>query len=83
MLRQQREKKGEPALCLADYVAPEGDHVGAFAVTTGLGVAELVAEHYPTMPRERIARDTAATLRTLADKDLIVWVDEGPRGSAT
>ncbi|MBX3276295.1 MAG: hypothetical protein KF729_38940 [Sandaracinaceae bacterium] len=45
MLRQQRAREeGEPHLCLADYVAPAGDHVGAFAVTAGLGVAELVRE---------------------------------------
>ncbi len=44
-LRQQGEKKdGEPHLCLADFVAPERDFVGAFAVTAGLGVDGLVAE---------------------------------------
>ncbi len=46
MLRQQRDKT--PCFCLADYVAPRAanlaDHIGAFAVTTGIGVAELVAE---------------------------------------
>jgi 5-methyltetrahydrofolate--homocysteine methyltransferase len=44
MLRQQREREGaEPFLCLADYVAPRGgrDHVGAFAVTAGLGASEV------------------------------------------
>jgi 5-methyltetrahydrofolate--homocysteine methyltransferase len=48
MLRQQREKgETEPHLCLADYVAPREsglkDYVGGFAVTAGLGAAELVA----------------------------------------
>ncbi|MGF1467936.1 MAG: methionine synthase [Sandaracinaceae bacterium] len=48
MLRQQRGgKSGEPHLCLADYVAPDtsgvDDHVGAFAVSCGEGVDELVA----------------------------------------
>ncbi len=48
MLRQQRDKKGdEPHLCLADYVAPresgKNDYVGAFAVTAGLGAADIVA----------------------------------------
>jgi len=47
MLRQQG---GEPPYrCLADFVAPRDsgleDHVGAFAVTAGLGVGELVARH--------------------------------------
>jgi 5-methyltetrahydrofolate--homocysteine methyltransferase len=48
-LRQQaasgeRDKDG-PNRCLADFVAPEGsglhDHLGAFAVTAGLGLKEL------------------------------------------
>jgi 5-methyltetrahydrofolate--homocysteine methyltransferase len=45
-LRQQSEKpQGQPNLALADYVAPKGagrpDHIGAFAVTTGIGLDEL------------------------------------------
>jgi len=45
-LRQQLEKpEGQPNLALADYVAPKEsnrtDHVGAFAVTAGIGVDEL------------------------------------------
>ncbi len=44
MLRQQRRQDDGPNLCLADFVAPEGDHVGAFAVTCGIGVDALVAE---------------------------------------
>jgi 5-methyltetrahydrofolate--homocysteine methyltransferase len=48
-LRQQSEhREGVPNRCLADYVAPKDsglhDYVGAFAVTTGLGCAEKVAE---------------------------------------
>jgi 5-methyltetrahydrofolate--homocysteine methyltransferase len=48
MLRQQGRKGNDgPHFCLADYVAPAGsglaDHVGAFAVTAGLGTDELVA----------------------------------------
>jgi 5-methyltetrahydrofolate--homocysteine methyltransferase len=49
-LRQQAVKgNAEPYLALADFVAPVGsgvgDHLGAFAVTAGLGAGELVA-HY-------------------------------------
>jgi 5-methyltetrahydrofolate--homocysteine methyltransferase len=49
MLRQQgRQPEGRPNRSLADYVAPKGtglpDHLGAFAVTAGLGADELVAE---------------------------------------
>ena len=43
-LRQQNRKTGgRPNLALADFVAPSGDHVGAFAVTTGHGLDDLVA----------------------------------------
>ena len=47
-LRQQVEKPpGSAYFCLADFVAPAGagaavDHLGAFAVSTGFGLAELV-----------------------------------------
>jgi 5-methyltetrahydrofolate--homocysteine methyltransferase len=45
-LRQQvTSEKNGPNRCLADFVAPEGvglgDHIGAFAVTTGFGLKEL------------------------------------------
>ena len=46
-LRQQTEKPpGKPNYCLADFVAPKDsgkkDYVGAFVVTTGLGIDEHV-----------------------------------------
>jgi 5-methyltetrahydrofolate--homocysteine methyltransferase len=46
MLRQQAVKPNEqPYFCLSDFVAPAGigldDHLGAFAVTTGIGAEEL------------------------------------------
>ncbi len=49
MLRQQqRRPEGQPNLCLADYVAPREsgkvDHLGAFAVTTGLGIETKLEE---------------------------------------
>lgn len=48
-LRQQTaQPKGRYNHCLSDYVAPEStgktDYVGAFAVTAGIGVDEMVAE---------------------------------------
>ncbi len=44
MLRQQVDHGDDrPNLALSDYVAPEGDHLGAFAVTAGLGADELAA----------------------------------------
>jgi 5-methyltetrahydrofolate--homocysteine methyltransferase len=45
MLRQQTEKPdGRPNRSLADYVAPEGDHLGGFAVAIH-GADELAAEY--------------------------------------
>ncbi|MEO5964653.1 MAG: methionine synthase [Candidatus Limnocylindrales bacterium] len=46
-LRQQMAKTdGRPNVSIADFVAPAGipDHIGAFAVTTGHGVDDLVRE---------------------------------------
>ncbi len=48
-LRQQMPKPpGRPNIALADYVAPREsgvpDHVGAFAVTAGVGLDQIVAE---------------------------------------
>jgi 5-methyltetrahydrofolate--homocysteine methyltransferase len=45
-LRQQAAKDdGEPSRCLADFVAPKetglADHIGGFAVTSGIGLREL------------------------------------------
>lgn len=38
-LRQQVQKRGDRSNdCLADFIAPEGDWIGGFAVTTGLGI---------------------------------------------
>ncbi len=42
-LRQQAVKSDQPNYCLADFVAPQNDYVGAFAVTAGLGLPELCA----------------------------------------
>ncbi|MFN0066875.1 MAG: vitamin B12 dependent-methionine synthase activation domain-containing protein, partial [Limisphaerales bacterium] len=45
-LRQQMEKgDGSPNWALADFIAPQGDHLGAFAVTTGLGLDDLVKQY--------------------------------------
>jgi 5-methyltetrahydrofolate--homocysteine methyltransferase len=45
MLRQQADHRdSRPNRCLADYVAPEGDHLGAFAV--GIFGADELAERY-------------------------------------
>jgi 5-methyltetrahydrofolate--homocysteine methyltransferase len=64
MLRQQVDRgPGNPCRSLADFIAPDGDHVGAFAVTAGLGVDELAA---------RLAADNndydAIMVKALADR---------------
>ena len=48
-LRQQMAKReGRSNMCLADFVAPKDtgltDHIGGFAVTTGIGIDKKVAE---------------------------------------
>ncbi|KAF0204966.1 MAG: 5-methyltetrahydrofolate--homocysteine [Gallionellaceae bacterium] len=48
-LRQQTKKPADiPNYCLADYIAPKSskvkDYIGAFAVTTGIGIDARVAE---------------------------------------
>jgi 5-methyltetrahydrofolate--homocysteine methyltransferase len=68
MLRQQAVLPDrKPNRCLADFVAPAetglADHVGAFAVTAGLGAADLVAR----FERERDDYHAIMT-RALADR---------------
>jgi 5-methyltetrahydrofolate--homocysteine methyltransferase len=68
MLRQQRVKADDkPSFSLADFVAPASsglpDHLGAFAVTAGLGADVLIAEF------ERDNDDYSAIMvRALADR---------------
>jgi 5-methyltetrahydrofolate--homocysteine methyltransferase len=66
-LRQQKTKQGQSTLALADFVAPVGpgqsDYIGAFAVTTGLGIEQVV---------ERLQRDhddyNVIMVKALADR---------------
>lgn len=47
-LRQQNKKADKlPNFCLADFIAPQAghDYLGMFAVTAGLGLEHLVAQH--------------------------------------
>ena len=63
-LRQQMEKpEGQPNLCLADFLAPAADYIGAFAVTAGLGVDELVKQF-----KERHDDYNAIMTEALADR---------------
>jgi 5-methyltetrahydrofolate--homocysteine methyltransferase len=67
-LRQQKAKSQEQAqLCLSDFVAPassgRADYIGAFAVTTGIGIDEHIA-------RFEAAHDDYGSimLKSLADR---------------
>jgi len=67
-LRQQTKKPADiPNYCLADYIAPKEtgvkDHIGGFAVTTGIGIDARVAEF------EKQNDDySAIMLKALADR---------------
>jgi len=67
-LRQQTKKPADiPNYCLADYIAPKetgvADYIGAFAVTTGIGIDARVAEF------EKHHDDySAIMLKALADR---------------
>ncbi|MDX2250500.1 MAG: methionine synthase [Bacteroidia bacterium] len=47
-LRQQSDKTDTPNICLSDFIAPResglADHIGAFAVTVGIGIEKKLAE---------------------------------------
>ncbi len=67
-LRQLRKKaSGLPYYCLSDFIAPEQskveDYVGAFAVTSGLGIEEKVKEF-----QENHDDYKAILLKSLADR---------------
>jgi 5-methyltetrahydrofolate--homocysteine methyltransferase len=90
MLRQQVDHGDDkPYFSLADFVAPEGDHIGAFAVTAGLGVDELAgrfsAEHddYRAIMvkalADRLAEAFAEYLHERARRE---WYEKGPKLSS-
>ncbi len=66
-LRQQRRKRSDLSNdCLADFIAPIGqaaDYLGAFAVTTGIGLEEHVARF-----EEQHDDYSAIILKALADR---------------
>jgi 5-methyltetrahydrofolate--homocysteine methyltransferase len=87
-LRQQTAYgDSRPNRCLADYVSPSGDDfVGAFAVTAGLGVDELVSrfesehdDYRAIMAKalaDRLAEAFAEYLHETARRQ---WYETGPR----
>jgi 5-methyltetrahydrofolate--homocysteine methyltransferase len=92
-LRQQADHGDDrPNRSLADYVAPGetelSDHLGAFAVTAGLGAEQLVArfkaqhdDYRAIMVKalaDRLAEAFAERLHEIARRD---WYETGPRMS--
>jgi 5-methyltetrahydrofolate--homocysteine methyltransferase len=86
-LRQQSDYgDSRPNRSLADYVAPERDHLGAFAVTAGLGAEELAdrfaAEHddYQAIMvkalADRLAEAFAEYVHEVARR---AWYETGPK----
>jgi len=87
LLRQQTDYgDSRPNRSLADFLAPEGDHLGAFAVTAGLGAEELAAgfaaEHddYSAIMvkalADRLAEAFAEYLHEVARR---AWYETGPK----
>jgi 5-methyltetrahydrofolate--homocysteine methyltransferase len=86
-LRQQTDYgDSRPNRSLADYVAPEGDHLGAFAVTAGLGAEELAAsfaaehdDYHAIMAKalaDRLAEAFAEYVHEVARR---AWYETGPK----
>jgi 5-methyltetrahydrofolate--homocysteine methyltransferase len=86
-LRQQTDYgDSRPNRSLADYIAPAGDHIGAFAVTAGIGADELAArfeaEHddYAAIMvkalADRLAEAFAEYLHEAARR---AWYETGPK----
>ena len=86
-LRQQTDYgDSRPNRSLADYVAPDGDHLGAFAVTAGLGADELAArfeaehdDYHAIMVKalaDRLAEAFAEYLHEVARR---AWYETGPK----
>jgi len=87
MLRQQVEHGDDkPYLSLADFVSPgAGDHIGAFAVTAGLGVDELAArftaehdDYHAIMVKALADRLAEAFAEYLHEKVRRDWYETGP-----
>jgi 5-methyltetrahydrofolate--homocysteine methyltransferase len=86
-LRQQTDYgDSRPNRSLADYLAPETDHLGAFAVTAGIGADELAAayaaeydDYHAIMVKalaDRLAEAFAEYLHEVARR---AWYEAGPK----
>jgi 5-methyltetrahydrofolate--homocysteine methyltransferase len=86
-LRQQTDYgDSRPNRSLADYVAPDGDHVGAFAVTAGIGADELAArftaehdDYHAIMVKALADRFAEAFAEYLHESARRAWYETGPK----
>jgi 5-methyltetrahydrofolate--homocysteine methyltransferase len=86
-LRQQTDYgDSRPNRSLADYVAPDGDHLGAFAVTAGLGAEELAAsfaaehdDYNAIMVKALADRFAEAFAEYLHEVARRAWYETGPK----
>src|SRR2546421_599029 len=89
ILRQQVDHGDDkPYLSLADFVGPTKDHIGAFAVTAGLGVDELAArfqaehdDYRAIMVKALADRLAEAFAEYLHEKVRRDWYEAGPKMS--
>jgi len=79
-LRQQQETATGHNLALADFVSPNDDYVGGFAVTAGIGVNDLVArferdhDDYNAIMTKALADRLAEALAEMLHRDVrLAW----------
>jgi len=79
-LRQQQETATGHNLALADFVSPNDDFVGGFAVTAGIGVNDLVArferdhDDYNAIMTKALADRLAEALAEMLHRDIrLAW----------
>ena len=83
-LRQQQQTASGVNLALADFVAPQDDYVGGFAVTAGIGANELVArfekdhDDYNAIMTKALADRLAEALAEMLHRDVrLSWYAPG------
>ncbi|HYM66592.1 MAG TPA: methionine synthase, partial [Patescibacteria group bacterium] len=87
MLRQQVDHGDDkPYLSLVDFVSPRADHIGAFALTAGLGVDELATrftkehdDYHAIMVKALADRLAEAFAEYLHEQVRREWYETGPR----
>ena len=87
--RRRIDGDDKPYFSLADFISPRGDYLGAFAVTAGLGVDELVARYQAEHDdyraimvkalADRLAEAFAEYLHEVARRE---WYEKGPKLSS-